>query len=93
MQEASLIGLFKTIVWIIGIYYLVKILARIFMPMIMKSMMQKAQDNFNRHYQQGNFNQGGFSQTTSQTNTAPKKEGNPVSKKQIGDYIDYEEIE
>lgn len=88
MQEASLTGLFKTIVYIIGFYYLVKILARIFMPMIMKNMMEKAQENFNRHHQQGNFNQ----QANQGFNTS-KKETNPVSKKQVGEYIDYEEID
>ena len=88
MQEASLTGLFKTIVYIIGFYYLVKILARIFMPMIMKNMMEKAQENFNRHHQQENFNQ----QANQGFNTS-KKETNPVSKKQVGEYIDYEEID
>ena len=88
MQEASLMGLLKTIIYIIGFYYLVKILARIFMPMIMKNVMEKAQENFNRHYQQGNFNQ----QPPQDFNT-PKKESNPVSKKQVGEYIDYEEID
>ncbi|MFC4817581.1 MULTISPECIES: DUF4834 family protein [unclassified Flavobacterium] len=88
MQEASPMGLLKVIIYIIGFYYLVKILTRIFMPMIMKNMMEKAQENFNRHYQQGNFNQ-----QTNQDFTTPKKEGNPVSKKQVGEYIDYEEID
>ena len=88
MQEASLTGLLKTIIYIIGFYYLVKILARIFMPMIMKNMMEKAQQNFNKHYQQGNFNQG-----NAQDFNASKKESNPMPKKQVGEYIDYEEIE
>ncbi|MCL9807276.1 DUF4834 family protein [Flavobacterium amniphilum] len=88
MQEASFRGLVNVIIFVIGFYYLVKILARIFMPIIMKNMMEKAQENFNRHYQQGNFNQ----QTNQDFNT-PKKEGNPISKKQVGEYIDYEEID
>ncbi len=88
MQEASLQGFFKTIIYIIGFYYFVKILARIFMPFIMKNMMQKAQQNFNRQYEQRGFNQG-----TTQDYTTPKKEGNPKSKKQVGEYIDYEEID
>lgn len=89
MQEASFQGFFKTIIYIIGFYYLVKILARIFMPIIMKKAMDKAQENFNRHYQQGNFNHG----TTTQ-NQEPEKQTRDFKKptKQVGEYVDYEEV-
>jgi len=97
MQEASFQGFFKTIVYMIGFYYLVKILARIFFPMMMRSMVNKAQENFNKQQSQGNFNQGPFNQgpftqANNQDFQTPKNE-NPKPTKQIGDYIDYEEIE
>lgn len=89
MQEASLTGLFKTIIYIIGFYYLVKILARIFMPILMKSMMNKAQENFNRHYQQGNFNQSDVNDTFTQEK--PQRDFKKPTK-QVGEYVDYEEV-
>lgn len=89
MQEASFTGLFKTIIYIIGFYYLVKILARIFMPVLMKSMMNKAQENFNRHYQQGDFNQS----TTNDAFTQEKPQRDfKKPTKQVGEYVDYEEV-
>ncbi|MBP9793640.1 MAG: DUF4834 family protein [Flavobacterium sp.] len=90
MQEASFSGFFKTIIYIIGFYYLVKILARIFMPLLMKKVMNKAQENFNRQYQQGNFNQGGFN-TPSQEPEKPTRDFKKPTK-QVGDYVDYEEV-
>ncbi|WP_136668220.1 DUF4834 family protein [Flavobacterium sp. H122] len=89
MQEASFQGLFKTIVYIIGFYYLVKILSRIFMPILMKKVMDKAQDNFNRQYQQGNFNQSAASDTYTQEKTQ-RDFKKPT--KQVGEYVDYEEV-
>lgn len=89
MQEASFQGLFKTIVYIIGFYYLIKILSRIFMPILMKKVMDKAQDNFNRQYQQGNFN----NTTTTDTYSQEKKQRDfKKPTKQVGEYVDYEEI-
>lgn len=89
MQEASVPGLIKTIIYIIGFYYLVKILARIFMPILMKSMMNKAQESFNRQYQQGNFNQSTANDTFNQEKTQ-RDFKKPT--KQVGEYVDYEEV-
>jgi len=89
MQEASFSGFFKTIIYMIGFYYLVKILARIFMPILMRKVMNKAQENFNRQFQQGNFNQGFDTQSEQ-----PEKTNRDFKKptKQVGDYVDYEEV-
>lgn len=86
MQEASFSGFMKMIIYMIGFYYLIKFLARIFLPIILKNVVEKAQDNFNKqqeNYTQNNTNQG--------FNTSKKE--NPKPTKQIGDYIDYEEVE
>lgn len=89
MQEASFQGLFKTIVYIIGFYYLIKILSRIFMPILMRKVMDKAQENFNRQYQHDNFNQ-----TTSNDTYTQEKTQRDFKKptKQVGEYVDFEEI-
>lgn len=87
MQEASFNGVFKTLVYMIGFYYLIKFLAKIFLPVIMKSMINKVQDNLNSEQFGTNFNTN-----SSNSDQNPIKE-NPKSTKKVGDYIDYEEIE
>ncbi|AMA49254.1 MULTISPECIES: DUF4834 family protein [Flavobacterium] len=90
MQEASIPGLFKTIIYILGFYYLVKILSRVFLPIIMRKVINKAQENFNRQYQQGNSEQS--SHETSYKNEKSNKDFRKPTK-QVGEYVDYEEIE
>lgn len=90
MQEASFSGLFRTIVFMIGFYYLVKFLARIFMPMLMQNMVNKAQENFQKQQAQNAFNQRNYEE---QQDFQSSKRENPKAKNQVGDYIDYEEVE
>ena len=87
MQEASFNGFFKMIVYMIGFYYLIKILSRIFLPILMKKVITRAQANFEKHHSQNPFNQ-----EYTQDFQTPKNE-NPKPTKQVGDYIDYEEVE
>ena len=91
MHTASVPGFIRTILIIILIYYAFKILARIFMPILMKSMMNKAQESFNRQYQQGDFNQS----TTNDNDTFNQEKTQRDFKKptkQVGEYVDYEEV-
>jgi uncharacterized protein YbcC (UPF0753/DUF2309 family) len=87
MQEASFTGLFRNIIYIIGFYYLVKFLARLFMPMIINKAVHKAQENI--HKKQSQYQTYNENEINNQNN----KTGNPKSNKQVGDYIDYEEVE
>jgi hypothetical protein len=86
MQTASVPGFIRTILIIVGIYYAFKILARIFMPFLLRKMVQKAEQNFKQ--QAGNFQQNN-TQTSSQQAT---NQTTPKVKKQIGEYVDFEEI-
>ncbi|WP_405323212.1 DUF4834 family protein [Flavobacterium davisii] len=90
MQEASIPGLFKTIVYILGFYYLIKILSRVFLPIIMRKVINKAQENFNRQYSNENFDQ-----STKETYYDEKNSTRDFKKptKQVGEYVDYEEVE
>lgn len=83
MQEASFIGIVRTILFILLIYYGIKILARIFLPFILKYFVNKVTSNFEQQF----TNQ---QQSHQQTNTPPKKE---EKKPVVGEYIDYEEID
>jgi uncharacterized protein YbcC (UPF0753/DUF2309 family) len=87
MQEASFNGFLRTIIYMIGFYYLIKFLARIFLPVLMKKAVNKVQQDFEKQY-----NQNGFNQNKNQ-DFQTKKEENPKPSKQVGEYIDYEEIE
>ncbi len=91
MQQAELMGFLRTILIILFIYYLLKFLARIFAPILLKkavnNMQQKAQQQYNNQHQ----------------HTTKAKEGEtvidrkPRSQKQsdssVGEYVDFEEID
>lgn len=83
MQEASVPGFIKTLLWIIAIYYILKFLARLFFPIMMRKVVQKAEEQFKQQYQ----NQHDY--TTSQQSKSDK----PKETKKVGEYIDYEEVD
>ena len=89
MQEASLTGLFKTIIYMIGFYYFIKIIARIFMPIVVRKVVTKAQENFQKYQEQGNY----YSNYENQNPPQPKSTRDFTKPtKQVGEYVDYEEI-
>jgi hypothetical protein len=87
MQEASFIGLFKNIIYMVGFYYVIKFLMRIFMPMLINKAVHKAQENINNQQSQYQSN------SNNEINTQTNKTRHPKSNNQVGDYIDYEEVE
>lgn len=103
MQEASFNGTIKVIFYIIAVIYIVKFLARIFLPHLVKKVVEKASQNFQEQHsnQQQYTNQQQYSnpqQKTSQQSkddiiidTSQAKKGRETKK--IGEYVDYEEID
>ena len=81
METASMPSLIKTLLWIVAIYYIVKFLARLFLPVVAKKVVEKATQQFQQQHQQQQ-------QQKTQQNTTDK----PKEKKIVGDYIDFEEI-
>jgi len=97
MQEASFSGL-RFIIGLIAFYYIMKFLARIFLPVLVKKAVENASENFQRQQQQyQQYNQGNTWQNTNNNkdeiiiNTANAK--NPRETKKVGEYVDYEEID
>ena len=93
LQFASVTGLMRTILIILLVYFGFKILARLFAPVLFKYVTKKAEKKFGQQF--GNKN-------TNQTNQPPEKEGETVidkipntksSNKDVGEYVDYEEID
>ncbi|GAA3574325.1 DUF4834 family protein [Snuella lapsa] len=93
LQYASAVGLVRMILIILLIYFGVKILARLFMPFLAKYVVKKAEQRFG-----GQFNQ--YQNRAKQEEA--RKEGEvsidkipntKTSNKDVGDYVDYEEID
>ncbi|MDY8135537.1 DUF4834 family protein [Aquimarina sp. 2201CG5-10] len=89
MQEASLTGVLKVILIIVLVYYGLKVLTRLFGPLLLKYVTKKAGEKFQQQFDQyQNPNQ-----TTEGEVTIDKKPKQKSSNKDVGEYIDYEEID
>jgi hypothetical protein len=86
LQLASVTGVVKVILIILLIYYGVKILSRLFAPILLKFITKKAEQQF-----------GGFRNPPPPKNegeiTIDKMPNNKSSNKNVGEYVDYEEVE
>ncbi len=71
---------------IICVLWLIKMLARIFLPMLFQSMVNKAQNQANQKYEHQTRSDGQI-----RVDFVPPKEKNQKGNK-AGDFIDYEEI-
>ncbi|MGA1226443.1 MAG: DUF4834 family protein [Tamlana sp.] len=93
LQFASATGLVRMILIILLIYFGIKILARLFTPFLIKFVAKKAEQRFGDQFEQ-------FQKQAQQEK--PRKEGEvtidkipktKTSNKNVGDYVDYEEID
>ena len=89
MQQASLITVLETILVIMLVYYAVKFLARIFLPVFFKKMVNKMEDQVRR--------QQGFEQDEDIKEGETVIQKKPREMKQhnnnVGEYVDYEEVD
>ncbi len=81
-------GLLKTILIIIMIYYIIKIVSRLAFPHIMNRFMQKMEDKMRD--QQGYQKQD---ETKIGETVIDKKPTNKSSNDSVGEYVDYEEVD
>jgi hypothetical protein len=89
-------GLLRTILIILLVYFGFKILARLFAPLLLKFVAKKAEEKFGDQF-------GGFQNPNQQRQEQKQKEGetiidkmpniNSSSNQKVGEYIDYEEID
>lgn len=89
LQEASAVGLVRTILIILLIYFGIKILARLFAPMLMKYVVKKAEKKFGSQFE-------GFErpkETKEGEISIDKMPKTKPSNKDVGEYVDYEEID
>lgn len=89
-------GLLRTILIILLVWYGLKILSRLFAPLLVKFVAKKAEECFGQQF-------GDFQNQAQQRAQQKQKEGETVidkmpergksSNEKVGEYIDYEEID
>lgn len=89
MQTASFSGTIETILYIMAFYYVFKFLAKLFLPIVVKKVVEKASQNFQNQYQ----SQNAHSQNQDKVIVDDSKSKTPRSTKKVGEYVDFEEIE
>tara|TARA_B100001057_G_C22060260_1_gene648045 strand:+ start:51 stop:332 length:282 start_codon:yes stop_codon:yes gene_type:complete len=93
MIEAELMGLLRTVLIILIVYYAFRFLARIFGPLLVKRVLGRMQEKAQNRYNQYN----------KQSDNTPTKEGETIidkkpgskneSNSSVGEYVDFEEID
>ena len=83
MQTASFVGAIRTVVYIIAFYYVFKFAMRLLLPVLLKKAVEKAEENL----RQRDFHQAPNQEYSQQPK--PKVD----SRKDEGEYVDFEEIE
>lgn len=89
-------GLLRTILIILLVYFGFKILARLFAPLLIRFVAKKAEQKFGEQF-------GGFKNPNQQRQEQKQKEGETVidkmpnqnkkSNDKVGEYVDYEEVD
>ena len=90
MQTASFNGVLKTIFYFIAFYYVFKFLARVFLPIMVKKVVEKAGESFQQQQNQYNNQKAHNKEEFVNTNSNSSK---PKETKKVGEYVDYEELE
>lgn len=85
-----MIGLLRTLLIILLVYYGVRILYRLFSPLLMRYAAKKVQQQFNENYRQyphqNNKKEG-------EITIEKQPSGKPKTGEKVGEYIDFEEID
>jgi hypothetical protein len=93
MQMASFNGFIKAVFYFLAFYYVFKFLAKLFLPLLIKKVVEKASTNFQN--QQQNSQNGSWKKTPNNDEIIidKTKVKNPRETKKVGEYVDYEELE
>lgn len=93
MQTASFTGFIRTLFYILAFYYIFKFLAKLFLPLLVKKVVEKAGQNFQQQQQNAQANSWNQASTKDEVIYTTKNEKNPRETKKVGEYVDYEEID
>ncbi|MFD1162282.1 DUF4834 family protein [Hwangdonia seohaensis] len=86
-------GLLRTILIIVLVYYGIKVLSRIFAPFLIKYAAKKAEKQFGEQFGQFRGKQEQEKPIREGEVTIDKMPNTKASNKKVGDYVDFEEIE
>ncbi|MBS3992351.1 MAG: DUF4834 family protein [Bacteroidetes bacterium] len=86
-----MLGLLRIFLIVLLVYYIIKIIARIFFPILFKKVVKNAEERM-RNQQSKYTNQQSSNSKVGET-VIEKKPTPPKSDNKVGEYIDYEEIE
>jgi len=92
LQHASFMGLLKTILILLLVYYGVKLLSRLFAPILMRFVAKKAGQRFGQQFNQ-NQNPNEPIQKEGEISIDSTPQQQKASNKDVGEYVDYEEID
>jgi hypothetical protein len=93
METASFIGFIRTLFYILAFYYVFKFLVRLFLPFVLKKVVEKAGANFEQQQQKAQDSSWNKTQSSGDIYYQPTSSKNPKETKKVGDYVDYEEID
>lgn len=90
IHQAEIMGFLRTLLIILLIYYVFKFLTKLFAPYLMKKavekMKQKATQQYGNQNQETTVREG---ETVIDKKPQSRKEGN----KEVGEYVDFEEVD
>jgi len=86
METASLATVIETLFYILLFYYVFKFVMRLLLPVAVRKVVEKAQEDMGRRQ---------YSQTNARTGETvyQKPPQRPRETKKVGEYVDFEEIE
>ena len=93
MQTASFNGFIKAIFYMIAFYYIFKFLARLFLPLLVKKVVEKAGENFQKQQEHAQGSSWKKTPNNDEIIYNATNAKNPRETKKVGDYVDYEEID
>ncbi len=86
-------GFLKTLLIIILVYYLLKIVGRWLAPRVFNYAAKKTERHFREAFEQANMSRNNGEQTIHDQHKSKKATGSKKSSSEVGEYIDFEEIE
>jgi len=92
MDNASFVTIIKTLFYILVFYYIFKFLAKLFLPVIVKKVVEKASQTVEKQYTYQNRQYHSGNQKDEIIVDTPSASKLRETKK-VGEYVDYEEID
>ncbi|MDP5156952.1 MAG: DUF4834 family protein [Flaviramulus sp.] len=86
-------GLLRTIFFIVLFYYILRVLSRLFSPYLIKFVAKKAEERFGGQFGQFQKEQQEAKSKKEGEVTIDKMPKTKTSNKDVGEYVDYEEID